>query len=263
MAIKSSSGIPCSPAVLILSYSFQSILKGGEEVAVVGCRGDFYAIIESMKKHFGLLAALLLVFSVPSFTQDRGARGGDQHGGNQHGGQSHGDVGGGHIPAHGPAPTVNRGGQSGQGQTHGSVQERGGNAQAYNQNRGGQGQNGQQRNFADQAGHPNAPHVHAGNDEWVGHNGGDARYHLAHPWAHGRFTGGFGPGHEFRIAGGGPSRFWFNGFYFSVAGPDIGYTNDWLWNSDQIVLYEDPDDPGYYLAYNARLGTYVHVMYLG
>jgi hypothetical protein len=97
---------------------------------------------------------------------------------------------------------------------------------------------------------------------WVGHED-RARYHLDHPWAHGHFPGVLGPSHVWRLEGGGPNRFWFGGFYFGVAPADLGFVTGWNWASDDIVLYDDPDDPGYYLAYNPRLGVYVHVLYLG
>jgi hypothetical protein len=119
-------------------------------------------------------------------------------------------------------------------------------------------------NYVDKAGHPNAPHVHS-NGKWVGHDTGknDPHYHVDHPWAHGHFSGGFGPSHVWRIEGGNRERFWFGGFAFSIFPADYGFCDDWNWGTDQIVVYEDPDHDGLYLAYNTRLGTYCHVEYLG
>ena len=91
--------------------------------------------------------------------------------------------------------------------------------------------------YRDHEGHPEAPHVHH-DGEWVGHDYGrdEARFHLDHPWEHGRFPGGFGRHHLWRIAGGGPNRFWFGGFYFAVAPFDLAFCNDWLWDRDDVVI---------------------------
>ena len=141
-----------------------------------------------------------------------------------------GDVGGEkHIPAHGPAPRASAPAKPAK---------------------------------PEPAGHPEAPHVHS-NGQWVGHDRPGVNYHLDHPFEHGRFTGGIGRGHTWHLGGGGPGLFWFGGFSFAVGPMDLGFCADWNWGSDDVVIYEDPDDAGWYLAYNVRLGTYVHVQYMG
>ncbi len=119
------------------------------------------------------------------------------------------------------------------------------------------------RSFRDAEGHPNAPHVHP-DGQWIGHDAGKgaAEFHVDHPWEHGHFRLGFGPKHVWHLEGGNRERFGFGGVFFSVWPADYDYVDGWNWDSD-IVVYEDPDHPGLYLAYNVRLGVYVHVQYLG
>jgi hypothetical protein len=188
-----------------------------------------------MKRLIGLLTVLACASS-PAIAQ--GARGATARGGASHPAPRP-EVGGGHIPARGPtrtpapkAPAPKRTAPV---------------------------------NYAHATGHPNAPHVDVKTNVWVGHDTrrDEPGLRIAHPWAHGHFGGEIGANHVYRLGGGDFHRFGFGGFFFGVAAADWAYCNDWLWDNDDITLYDDPDHPGYYIAYNVRLGTYVHVEYLG
>ncbi len=177
-------------------------------------------------KKFALLVGILSIGFLAAEAQQRGGGGGSPRGN------------GGHIPSRGPAPSRPQ-------QSQRPPQAR------------------PQASGPDRPGHPTAPHVD--NNKWVGHDMGrnDDRFHVDRPFEHGRFTGGIGRSHIWRLGGGGPARFGFGGFFFGVAPFEFGLCDGWFWDSDEIVIYDDPDHIGWYLAYNVRLGTYVHVNYLG
>ncbi len=187
-----------------------------------------------MKRNFfGLLAALFLL-SVCMAAQDRDRDRDRDHDGDHDRGRGHEKHE--YIPSHGPK-----------------------------HDRGEHHEDHDNREWRDHEGHPYSPHVDRGN-HWVGHDRDHDRdvryYHVDHPWEHGRFRD-CGPKHVWVLSGGNRERFWFNGYNFRVSEYDYRYTDNWYWDRDRVVIYNDPDHVGWYLAFNARLGSYVHVSFLG
>src|ERR1700674_511408 len=148
-----------------------------------------------MKKLTGVLA-LLLILCTAALAQEK----------RQAPPRSAPEVGGGRIPARGPAPArapaPNRE-PAQRSQPNSAPAPNRAPAQRPQPNPGAAPapRTVQNRGFSDQPNHPDVPHVHASDDRWVGHDSGpgDSRFRLDHPWAHGRFTGGFGPRYVFQI----------------------------------------------------------------
>jgi hypothetical protein len=92
----------------------------------------------------------------------------------------------------------------------------------------------------------------------------DHVYRVPQGWGHRSFSRDYiGPRHVWRIEGGRRDRFRVRGAYFQVATYDYRYADRWYFDRDNVVIYDDPDNAGYYLAFNVRLGSYLHVVYMG
>jgi len=107
------------------------------------------------------------------------------------------------------------------------------------------------------------PYVRDGH--WYGHAApDDARFRLARPFEFGRFRL-VGPSHVFTVTRVdlGARRIWLPGGGFEIAAWDWGLTAPWCWTCDDVVVYLDPDHPGWYLVYNVRMGEYVHAIFVG
>jgi hypothetical protein len=107
---------------------------------------------------------------------------------------------------------------------------------------------------------------HVNNDHCYGHDRpNDARFHVDHPFEHGRFAH-VGPSFRYDVRVDlDAHRFWLpGGFFFEVAAWDWPEAAGWCWNcGDDFAVYEDLDRPGWYLVYNIQTGAYVHATSLG
>lgn len=104
------------------------------------------------------------------------------------------------------------------------------------------------------------PHVN--HNQWYGHDRpDDPRFRVARPYAGGRFEH-LGPSYRYNVSrfDAPHHRFWLGGFGFEIAAWDWAEASDWCWdcNEDDLVVYDDPDHPGWYLIYNVHTGEYVH-----
>ena len=124
---------------------------------------------------------------------------------------------------------------------------------------------------AHEAEHGSTGHVndtpHVNHNHWYGHErSDDPRFHLDHPFEHGRFVG-FGPSFRYNLMRVDHDRhmFWLpGGAYFQIAAWDWPFFADWCWNcGDDFMVYEDPGHPGWYMVYNVHTGQYVHATYMG
>ena len=108
-----------------------------------------------------------------------------------------------------------------------------------------------------------APHVQRDRNRWVMPRYTREDFRVARAFEHGRFTRGTGPSYVWQLRGGNPNHFSISGVWFTLLPADYRWADDWMWDRDYIVVYNDPDHWGWYLAYNVRLGMYLHVRYMG
>jgi hypothetical protein len=227
-----------------------------------------------MTKLLGLFA-IALTIPAAALAQRRGDEGQHQEHGNR-------DSKSGHVESHG-----NRGNGVEHGRSHDRGQQHSYGSRPANRDRshnnqpahrvetrvGARNNSGWQRGKDGKPAYRIEEHGYRGNDRNVRyHDNRDYHGNRGHPLpgyrdGH-RYRGGFshdyiGPRHVWRLEGGGRDRFFFRGYHFRVAAYDYPHAEGWYWDRDNVIIYDDPGKVGCYLAFNTRLGTYIHVTFDG
>ena len=86
---------------------------------------------------------------------------------------------------------------------------------------------------------------------------------VSHPFPRGRFPGA-GRSFVFRTVDFRTRRVILADRSAWIVAPyDLELCRDWRWDRDTVVVYDDDVHPGWYVLFNTRLGSHVHVEYFG
>ena len=121
------------------------------------------------------------------------------------------------------------------------------------------------RVLAEKPGHPNAPHVDVQTSHWVRHETGraDVNYHLDRPWEHGHFPGYDRRDSRLSSRRRQPATVWIRRILLQRGAIRLRVCQRLAVGHGRHRALRRSGSPRLLLGVRCRLGTYVHVLYLG